>query len=41
LPIDEQISVLKKTNDKNIIIVSTNIAEESITIDYLDVVIDL
>ena len=41
ISIDEQIQILKKQSKQNVVIVATNIAEESITIDYLDVVIDL
>jgi len=41
LPIKDQIKVLKKEDDKPVIVVSTNIAEESITIDYIDAVVDV
>jgi HrpA-like RNA helicase len=39
--VNEQVRLLKKEHNEPIIIVSTNIAEESITIDYVDAVIDL
>lgn len=41
LPINDQVRLLKKENPEPIIVVATNIAEESITIDYIDAVVDL
>lgn len=40
LPIADQVKLLKKDNAEPIIVVATNIAEESITIDYIDAVVD-
>jgi HrpA-like RNA helicase len=39
LPIDEQRQVLN-TPDKPTIVVATNIAQESITLDYINAVVD-
>lgn len=41
LPIQDQIKLLKKETDAPIIIVTTNIAEESLTFDYIDAVVDM
>jgi|GEM_PF-4420192 len=41
MPRSEQDKLLKKHGDKPYIIVSTNVAEESITIPYIDAVVDL
>lgn len=41
MPRSEQDKLLRKDSDKPYIIVSTNVAEESITIPYIDAVIDL
>lgn len=40
LPIADQVKILKKDSPEPIIVVATNIAEESITIDYIDAVVD-
>ena len=40
LPISEQDKVLKKTDDKPVIVVATNVAQESITLDYINAVVD-
>lgn len=40
IPEEEQQKLLVKTSDKPRVIVSTNVAEESITIDYIDTVVD-
>jgi HrpA-like RNA helicase len=41
LPHEEQKKLLQKRGDKPYIIVATNVAEESITIPYIDFVVDL
>ncbi len=41
LSIEEQVKLLKKEHDDPIIVVSTNIAEESITLEYIDAVVDI
>jgi HrpA-like RNA helicase len=40
LPVIEQNKVMKREDDKPVIIVATNIAQESITIDYINAVVD-
>lgn len=40
LPVQDQMAVLKKQTDLPVVIVSTNVAEESITVDYIDTVVD-
>lgn len=41
MPASEQNKLLIKTSDKPRIIVATNVAEESITIPYIDLIMDL
>jgi HrpA-like RNA helicase len=40
IPIEDQKAILNKKYKQPVIIVSTNIAEESLTIDYIDTVVD-
>ncbi|EKE29269.1 MAG: hypothetical protein ACD_2C00197G0010 [uncultured bacterium (gcode 4)] len=40
MPIDEQQSLLQKTGNKTVIIIATNVAQESLTIPYIKDVVD-